>query len=122
VWIDFVANGLPVQGLVLSDQDRIATPFFPTFFINFRGLDLPAAASPYLLAYDLLPPTFAAVALLAGGSCDAPGRRLVQLVYRTPALQLALGTWHLPGPALIAPALVAWLLIRLRAASRPALA
>jgi hypothetical protein len=75
VWIDFVANGLPVQGLVLSDPDRIATPFFPTFFINFRGLDLPAAASPYLLAYDLLPPTFAAVALLAGGSCDAPGRR-----------------------------------------------
>jgi hypothetical protein len=58
VWIDFVANGLPVQGLVLSDPDRIATPFFLTFFINFRGLDLRAAASPYLLAYDLLPPTF----------------------------------------------------------------
>ena len=88
MWIDFVANGLPVQGLVLSDPDRIATPFFPTFFLS--------------------------------GSCDAPGRRLVQLVYRTPALQLALGTWHLPGPALIAPALAAWLLIRLRAASRPA--
>jgi hypothetical protein len=122
VWIDFVANGLPVQGLVLSDPDRIATPFFLTFFINFRGLDLRAAASPYLLAYDLLPPTFAAVALLAGGSCDAPGRRLVQLVYRTPALQACARTWHLPGPALIAPALVAWLLIRLRAASRPALA
>jgi hypothetical protein len=62
------------------------------------------------------------VALLAGESCDAPGRRLVQLVYRIPALQLALGTWHLPGPALIAPALVAWLLIRLRAASHPVLA
>jgi hypothetical protein len=85
VWIDFVANGLPVQGLVLSDPDRIATPLFPTFFIS--------------------------------GSCDARGRRLVQLVYRTPALQLALGTWYLPGPALIPPALVAWLLIRLRVAS-----
>jgi hypothetical protein len=46
VWIDFVVNGLPVQGLVLPDPDRIATPFFPTFFISFRGLDLPAAASP----------------------------------------------------------------------------
>ena len=84
MWIDFVANGLPVQGLVLSDPDRIATPLFPTFFIS--------------------------------GSCDARGRRLVQLVYRTPALQLALGTRHLPGPASIALALVAWL----RAASRPA--
>jgi hypothetical protein len=163
VWIDFVAKGLPVQGLVLSDPDRIATPFFPTVFMNLRGLDLPyaaamsvqaivsacalgaviwafrcrkradpplmlalflacsAAASPYLLAYDWLPLSFAVVALLAGGSCDGPGRRLIQLVYWTPALQLALGTWHLPGPALIAPAFVAWLLFRLRNPPRPAL-
>ena len=78
-------------------------------------------ASPYLLVYDLLPLTFALVALLASSSLDAPGRRLVQLVYWTPALQLALGTWHVPGPALIAPALVAWLLIRLRNAPRPVL-
>jgi hypothetical protein len=35
-------------------------------------------------------------------------------------LQLALGTWHLPGPALIAPAFAAYLLMRLRAS--PALA
>ena len=162
VWVDFVAKGLPVQGLVLSDPDRIATPFFPTVFMNLRGINLNAAvamsvqalvsalalgavvwafrfrkdadpavllalflaasvaASPYLLAYDLLPLTFAAVALLASGSLDVPGRRLVQLVYWTPALQLALGTWHLPGPALIAPAFAAYLLIRLRAS--PALA
>jgi glycosyl transferase family 87 len=161
VWIDFVANGLPVQGLVLSDPDRIATPFFPTVFMNLRGLDLGTAAamsvqavfsafavaaviwafrfrthadpavmmalflacsvtaSPYLLAYDLLPLTFAAVALLAGGRLDAPGRRLVQLVYWTPALQLALGTYHLPGPALIAPAFAAYLLMRLRASPGP---
>jgi hypothetical protein len=162
VWIDFVAKGLPVQGLVLSDPDRIATPFFPTVFMNLRGLDLGAAAamsvqaafavfavvavicafrfrthadpalmmalflacsvaaSPYLLAYDLLPLTFAAVALLAGGGLDPPGRRLVQLVYWTPALQLALGTYHLPGPALIAPAFAAYLLTRLRAPPEPA--
>ena len=41
-------------------------------------------ASPYLPAYDLVPLALAAVALLAGGSCDAPGRRLARLVYRTP--------------------------------------
>jgi len=161
VWIDFVAKGLPVQGLVLSDPDRIATPFFPTIFMNLRGLDLPttaamsvqlmfsafgigaviwafrscrdadpvlllalflacsATASPYLLAYDWLPLTFAAVALLAGSGLDAPGRRLVQLTYWTPALQLALGTWHVPGPALIAPALAAWSLFRLRNSPGP---
>jgi hypothetical protein len=45
---------------------------------------------------------------------DAPGRRLAQLVYWTPALQLALGTYHLPGPALIAPALAAHLLARVK--------
>jgi Glycosyltransferase family 87 len=164
VWIDFITKGLPVQGLVLSDPDRIATPFFPTVFMNLRGLDLgataamsvqamfsafavaaviwafrfrkhadpalmmalylacSASASPYLLAYDLLPLTFAAVALLATSSLNSPGRRLVQLAYWTPALQLALGTYHLPGPALIAPAFAAYLLTRLRASPRPALA
>lgn len=45
VWIDFVAKGLPVQGLVLSDPDRIATPFYPTIFMNLRGLDLSPAAA-----------------------------------------------------------------------------
>lgn len=162
IWIDFVSKGLPVQGLVLSDPDRIATPFYPTVFMNLRGLDLPYAAamsvqaifsafaigaviwafrfrkdadpplllalylacsvavSPYLLAYDLLPLTLAAVALLATSKLDSAGRRLAQLVYWTPALQLALGTWHLPGPALIAPAFAAYLLARLYATPRPA--
>jgi hypothetical protein len=163
VWIDFATKGLTVQGLVLADPDGIATPFFPTIFMNLRGLNLgyaaamtvqgmfavfaiaavawafrfrkdadphamlalflacAATASPYLLAYDLLPLTFAAVALLAAASLDAPGRRLVQLVYWTPALQLALGTWGVPGPALIAPVFAAWLLIRLRNSPRPVL-
>lgn len=161
VWVDFVSKGLPVQGLVLADPDRIATPFFPTVFMNLRGLNLgyPAAmavqamfstaalgaviwafgfrkdadpplmmalflacsvcASPYLLVYDLLPLTFAAVALLATARLDAPGRRLAQLVYWTPALQLALGTYQLPGPALIAPAFAAYLLIRLKRSTAP---
>lgn len=157
VWFDFINNGLPVQGMVLADPDRIATPFFPTVFMNLRGLDVsyiqamsvqamfsafaigaliwvaafrrsanPAmtmalffactiCASPYLLSYDLVPLTFAAIALLATGQMDRSGRRLAQLVFWIPALQLALGTYHVPGPALIAPAFVAWLVMRLRA-------
>jgi hypothetical protein len=43
----------------------------------------------------------------------------VRLVYRTPALQLAPGTYHLPGPALIALAFMVYLLMRLRAAPGP---
>lgn len=156
VWVDFIQKGLPVQGMVLADPDRIATPFFPTVFMNLRGLDAsytlamsvqavfsifaigaliwaaafrrdanPAmamalffactvCASPYLLSYDLVPLTFAAIALLASGRLDRAGRRVVQLVFWIPALQLALGTYHIPGPALIAPIFVAWLVMRLR--------
>ena len=156
VWLDFMQKGLPVQGMVLADSDRIATPFFPTVFMNLRGVDAsyllamsvqavvsafavgaliwaaafrrnanPAmtmalffactvCASPYLLSYDLVPLTFAAIVLLASGQLDGPGRRLAQLVFWIPALQLALGTYHIPGPALIAPAFVAWLVMRMR--------
>ena len=157
VWIDFVTKGLPVQGLVLADPDRVATPGFPTIFMNLRGVDLSYAAamsvqamfsaiaigaviwafrsrkcanpallralflacaivvSPYILTYDLLPLTFAAVLLLADADLDGPGRRLIRLVFWTPTLQLALGTLHVPGPALIAPAFVVYLLAKLRA-------
>jgi len=157
VWIDFVTKGLPVQGLVLADPDRVATPGFPTIFMNLRGVDLSYTAamsvqvlfsavaigaviwafrlrkcanpallralflacaivvSPYILTYDLLPLTFAAVLLLADTDLDGPGRRLVQLVFWTPTLQLVLGTLHVPGPALIAPVFIVYLLTRLRA-------
>ena len=157
VWLDFIQKGLPVQGMVLADPDRIATPFFPTVFMNLRGLDAsyvfamsvqalfsvfaitaliwasfrrdanPAimmalffactvCASPYLLSYDLVPLTFAAIALMASGQLDRAGRRVVQFVFWIPALQLALGTYHIPGPALIAPVFVGWLVMRLREA------
>ena len=156
VWVDFIQKGLPVQGMVLADPDRIATPFFPTVFMNLRGIDTSYAfamsvqaafsafavgaliwaaarrrdanpamtmalffactvcASPYLLSYDLVPMAFAAIVLLASGQLDRAGRRVVQLVFWIPALQLALGTYHIPGPALIAPIFVAWLAMRLR--------
>src|ERR1700742_5372558 len=50
------------------------------------------SASPYMGAYDLLPLTFAAVALIAEEKLDAIGRRLAQLVYWAPGLQLLFGT------------------------------
>ena len=57
-----------------------------------------------------MPRTFAAVALIAEEKLDGLGRRLAQLVYWTPALQLLLGNLGLPGPGFIAPAFAAWLL------------
>ena len=75
------------------------------------------AAVPYLLSYDLLPLTCFAVFLLANSKLDATGRRLAQLVYWLPLIQMMLGTLHVPGPALIAPAFAIYVLIRLRAAT-----
>ena len=70
-------------------------------------------ASPYMGAYDLLPLTFSAVALLAAGQLDATGRRLAQLAFWTPALQLLFGNLQLPGPGFIAPAFAAYLMLKL---------
>jgi hypothetical protein len=157
VWVDFIAKGLPVNNLVLADPERIATPFYPTVFMNLRGVDLPYGAAmavqlcfsafavaaiawayrfrrdadprwlmalflacavfgtPYLLSYDTLALTFAALLLLGSGALDATGRRLVQLVYWLPLIQIGLGNLHVPGPALIAPAFALYALARLRA-------
>ena len=71
------------------------------------------SASPYMGAYDLLPLTFVAVALIAEEKLDGRGRRLAQLVYWTPALQLLFGTIQLPGPGFIAPLFAAYLLQRM---------
>jgi hypothetical protein len=42
---------------------------------------------------------------LADEKLDATGRRLAQLVFWTPALQLLFGNPQIPGPGFIAPAL-----------------
>ena len=68
------------------------------------------SASPYMGAYDLLPLTFAAVALIAEETLDGTGRRLAQLVFWTPALQLLFGNLQLPGPGFIAPLFAVYLL------------
>jgi hypothetical protein len=163
VWIDFATKGLAANNLVLADPERIATPFYPTIYMNLRGIDLPYSAAmavqlcvsalaaaavawafrmrreadplllmalflacsvcavPYLLSYDTLGLSFAALLLLGAASLDASGRRLVQLVYWLPLLQIGLGNLHIPGPALIAPAFAAYALMRLRASPVAAL-
>jgi hypothetical protein len=157
VWIDFATKGLATNNLVLADPERIATPFYPTVFMNLRGLDLPysiamtmqlcvstaavvivawafrvrrdanplmltalflacsIAAVPYVLSYDTLGLTLAALLLLGAGSLDGAGRRFIQLVYWLPLIQMVFGNWHIPGPALIAPAFAIYALTRLRA-------
>ena len=158
VWVDFVSVGMPAQNLVLADPQRVGTPFYPTVFMNLRGLDMPYGAAmalqlcfstfaaaavvwafryrrdasgdlkmalflacsvvvtPYLLAYDTLALTFAALMLLDAGKLDATGRRFAQLVYWLPVIQLGFGQFHVPGPALIAPAFAVYLVWRIRAA------
>jgi hypothetical protein len=70
-------------------------------------------ASPYMGAYDCLPLTTAAIALLAAGRLDRVGRRVAQLIFWTPALQLMFGTLQLPGPGFIAPAFAAYLVMQI---------
>jgi len=72
-----------------------------------------ACASPYMGGYDLLPLTFAAVALIAEEKLDARGRRLAQLVFWIAALQLLFGNLQIPGPGFIAPVFAAYLLRKL---------
>jgi hypothetical protein len=72
-------------------------------------------AVPYLLSYDTLPVTCLAVMLLGAGTLDARGHVLAKLVYWLPLIQMALGSGHIPGPALIPPAFALYVLMRLKA-------
>jgi hypothetical protein len=71
--------------------------------------------TPYILIYDTLALTFAALLLLQTNKTDAIGTRLVQFVYWLPLLQIGFGYIGVPGPALIAPAFAYWLVTKLRA-------
>jgi Glycosyltransferase family 87 len=162
VWIDFVTQGLPTQNIVLIDPEGIATPYYPTIFMNLRGIGLrydvamavqavfalaaaaavawayhchakaeprllfalfmscTIAALPYLLVYDTVALTFAVIALLAAGELDNRGCWMARLVYWLPLLQIGLGTLHIPGPALIAPAFALYATMQLKSARRRA--
>jgi hypothetical protein len=155
-WLGYISIGLPVQNMVMADAGGIATPFYPTLFMNLRGIGVaygPAmavqmamalvaaatviwafryrrdadprllaalvfactlAALPYVLAYDTLPLCVAAMALLAGALLDSRGRLLARLVFWLPLLQIGLGTFAIPGSALIAPAFALVLVLQLR--------
>jgi hypothetical protein len=79
-------------------------------------------AAPYLLSYNTLALTCLAVMLLASGKLDALGQTLCKLAYWLPAIQLAFGQFHIPGPALIPAAFTVCALFRLnnRSAARTA--
>jgi hypothetical protein len=155
-WIDFITQGLPTQNLVLADAQGIATPYYPTLFMNLRGIGVSYAAAmalqicfavgaaaavawafryradadprllfavfvacsisavPYLLVYDTLALSFAALVLLAGNVLDTRGIWLARLVFWLPLLQIGLGTLHIPGPALIAPVFALYIVQRLK--------
>jgi Glycosyltransferase family 87 len=72
-------------------------------------------AVPYLLSYDTLPATCLAVMLLGSGRLDLRGEVLAKLLYWLPLIQMALGTAHIPGAALIPPAFALYALMRLKA-------
>ena len=52
---------------------------------------------------------------VGSGTLDRRGQVLAKLVYWLPLIQMALGTGHIPGPALIPPAFAPYALMRLKA-------
>jgi hypothetical protein len=160
-WMDFLLKGIPTQNLVLADPERVETPFYPTIFMNVRGVDASYAVAmmvqacfsalavslvffayrfrknadpqllaalffacsvcvvPYLLSYDTLAFACLAVMLLAAGKLDTTGQVIAKLVYWLPFIQIGLGQFHIPGPALIPAAFAVYLALRLKAGDRP---
>jgi hypothetical protein len=74
---------------------------------------------PYLLSYDTLALVCLAVMLLAADKLDTTGQIIAKLVYWLPLIQIGLGQFHIPGPALIPAAFAVYLALRLKAGDRP---
>lgn len=72
-----------------------------------------AAATPYLMPYDGLPLAWSALVLLATRDPGWPCRMFARLAWWLPFLQMALGQWSIPGSGFIAPALAAWLALKI---------
>jgi len=69
---------------------------------------------PYLLSYDTLTISCLAALLLAAGKLDTRGQVLAMLMYWLPWIQDKLGSYHIPGPALIPAVFAVYLLTRLK--------
>jgi Glycosyltransferase family 87 len=69
---------------------------------------------PYLLSYDTLTISCLAALLLAAGKLDTRGQVLAILMYWLPWIQDKLGSYHIPGPALIPAVFAVYLLTRLK--------
>jgi glycosyl transferase family 87 len=78
-WIDYIGIGLPVQNLVLADPDGIATPFYPTLFMNLRGIGLPYTAA--MAAQAALALVAATMAAWAFRNCKNEPRVLAALFF-----------------------------------------
>lgn len=72
-------------------------------------------ASPYLLIYDLVPLTVAAIFLMKEERSAGVPKLLLLLIYWLPFLQLAMGDHlRMAGPAFLVPVLIAYLVAGLR--------
>ncbi|MDF2119362.1 glycosyltransferase family 87 protein [Roseiarcaceae bacterium H3SJ34-1] len=72
-------------------------------------------ASPYLLIYDLVPLTVAAIFLMQEDRCAGVPKLLLLLIYWLPFLQLAMGDHlRMAGPAFLVPVLVGYLIADMR--------
>ena len=76
-------------------------------------LSCSVCAVPYFMSYDTLALTCLAISLLANNALDARGRVLAKLIFWLPLLQMVLGTWHIPGAALIPATFAAEMLWRM---------
>jgi hypothetical protein len=86
-WIDYIGVGLPVQNMVLADAGGIATPFYPTLFMNLRGIDVPYAAAMSLQAAAALASVAALIWAFRNRS-DADPRLLTALFFACTATAL----------------------------------
>jgi hypothetical protein len=69
-------------------------------------------AAPYLLTHDLVAVTTAAVILAAAEPLDKWGALAVKAIFLLPMLQMAAGSAHIPGMALIPVGFALWAFLR----------
>jgi hypothetical protein len=79
-WVNYIEMGLAVQNAVLDDAGGIATPFYPTLFMNLRGIGVSYGAA-MTLQIALAIATAASVAWAFRTRADASQHILVALFF-----------------------------------------